>query len=142
MTIVSNVSADFNKLLEYGEQIRFQYYNQFLTGEYDDDITLVQSGADYWCSGVVQPIDTTFGSHDSLLFEQGKILMDDKKIYLNGSVQTSGLGPIKIGMNGSPTTEQFRMIDDGKNTQWSANGVSIYKKVYVRYLTNGSFIGN
>jgi hypothetical protein len=124
-----------------GEQIRLKYYNQQVTGDYDDDVTLTQSGTDLWISGAVQPISSKQFSSDSLLLEQGKILLDDKKIYVNGSVQTSGLGPIKIGMNGSPTTEQYQILNEGQVTQWDLNGIAIYKKLFVRYLNTGSFIG-
>jgi len=67
--------------------------------------------------------------------------MDDKKVYVAGNVQTSGLGPIKIGMNGSPTTQQYQIIEDGQNTEWDLNGSSIYKKVYARFLSSAVLIG-
>jgi len=141
MSLVNELRAEVNQILSYGEQIRFKYYNvSYGAGSYyDDDITLTQSGNDLWCSGVILPIDTTRGSYDSVLLEQGKITLDDKKIYVNGDIQTSGLGPIKIGTTGSPPTRQYEIIDGV--TYWNVNGSPIYKKIYVRYLTNGSFIG-
>jgi len=141
MTTASDLIQKFNNGLQYGEQIRFKYYNQIATGDYDDDTTLTQSGTDFWVSGVVQPINTNQYSSDALLLEQGKILQDDKKLYVEGTVQTSGLGPIKIGLNGSPTTEQYRILEDGQITDWTINGTIIYKKLYLKYLTNGSFVG-
>ena len=141
MTTASDLIQKFNNGLQYGEQIRFKYYNQIATGDYDDDTTLTQSGTDFWVSGVVQPINTNQYSSDALLLEQGKILQDDKKLYVEGTVQTSGLGPIKIGLNGSSTTEQYRILEDGQITDWTINGTIIYKKLYLKYLTNGSFVG-
>ncbi len=142
MTALSDeIKADFNQILSYGEQVRFKYYNQTVVGGYDDDINLVQSGTDFWVSGIVQPISTKAFSSDALLLQQGKILLDDKKLYVNGEVQTSDLAPIKIGMNGSPTTQQYQILEDGQITEWDVNGVSIYKKIFVRYLPTGSFIG-
>jgi len=143
MTYVSEISHDFNEIMKYGEQIRFKYYNQsFGAGSYyDDDVVLTQSGNDYWCSGLVQPIDNKFGSYEALLLQQGKITMDDKKIYVDNIVQTSGLGPIKIGITGSPTTRQYEIINDGNIISWNINGSPIYKKIYCRFLTNGSFVG-
>jgi len=141
MTIVKEINHDFNQILKYGEQIRLKYYNQSYTGEYDDDVTLTQSGIDVWCSGLVQPIDSRMGAFDAMLLQQGKVTIDDKKIYIPGSVQTSGLGPIKIGMTGSPVTKEYQILEDGYNIEWSVNGSMIYKKLYVRHLNNGSFIG-
>jgi len=141
MTTASDLVTQFNNLLGYGEQVRFKYYNSTDTGDYDDDITLTQSGTDYWISGVVQPISSNQYSSDALLLEQGKILQDDKKIYIAGDIKTSGLGPIKIGLNGSPTSEQYRILEDGQVTEWGVNGSAIYKKLYIKYLTNGSFVG-
>jgi len=143
MTVVSDLSSRFNEMLGYGEQVRFKYYNtSFGAGSsYDDDTTLSQSGTDTWISGIVQPISSNQYSSDALLLQQGKILKDDKKLYVAGDVQTSGLGPVKIGLNGSPTTEQYRILEDGQVTEWGVNGSLIYKKVYLKYLTNGSFVG-
>lgn len=142
MTNLSNeIKTSFNEILAYGEQVQFKYYSQTVLGGYDDDINLVQSGADFWVSGIVQPISNKQFSSDALLLQQGKILLDDKKLYVNGEVQTSGLGPIKIGMNGSPTTQQYQILEDGQVTEWSVNGDAVYKKIFVRFLPTGSFIG-
>ena len=143
MSIVSELKQDFNEILVYGEQVRFKYYNSsFATGSYyDDDVIISQSGNDFWVSGIVQPISSNQYSSDSLMMQQGKILFDDKKLYVEGAVQTSGLGPIKIGMNGSPPSQEYQILQDGQITEWDINGSSVYKKLYCRYLTNGSFIG-
>jgi len=143
MTFVDEVGKSITEVLRYGEQVRFKYYTgSFGAGSYyDDDISLTQSGNDYWCSGLICPIDSKLGGYDALLLQQGKILYDDKKLYVAGVVQTSGLGPIKIGMAGSPTTRQYEILSDGETISWGLNGSPIYKKLYIRYLTTGSFIG-
>lgn len=143
MTYSSDLIEDFNQVLKYGEQIRFKYYTiGYGAGSYyDDDISLTQSGADFWCSGLIQPIDNKFGSHEALLLQQGKITIDDKKIYVDGIVQTSGLGPVKIGTTGSPTTRQYEILNEGNVINWDVNGSPVYKKIYCRFLTNGSFVG-
>lgn len=142
---VSELQKEVSQVLKYGEQIRFKYYNVSSGDEdyYDDSVTLTQSGTDFWCSGLVQPIDkrNVPGGYDGLLLEQGKVVVDDKKIYILGNVQTSGLGPIKIGMTGSPPTREYEILQDGQAIHWNINGSPVYKKVYVRYLNNGSFIG-
>ena len=143
MTVVSELQADINQILNYGDQIRFKYYNlSFGAGSYyDDDTTLTQSGSDLWTSGLILPIDSRTGGYDALLLQQGKVTIDDKKVYVNGTIQTSGLGPIKIGMTGSPTTKQYEILNQGQVTQWHLNGSPIYKKIYCRFLTTGSFLG-
>ena len=141
MAIANELSKEVKEILNYGEPIRFKYYTstQNATDYYDDDVTLTQSGTNTWCSGLVQPIDQTRGSADAFLLQQGKVLMNDSKLYVLGSVQTSGLGPIKVGL-GSPNFEEYQFIDNGV-IQWVVNGSPIYKKLYIRYLTGGSFIG-
>ena len=142
MTLVGELQGDFNQILEYGDQIRFKYYNQSLGAGsyYDDDISLTQSGTDFWTSGIVQPITTTQFSSDSLLLEQGKILLDDTKLFVVGTTQTSGLAPIKIGI-GSPVRQEYQILQQGQVTEWSVNGSPIYKKIFARVLNNGNFIG-
>lgn len=140
---VSELQKEVSEILKYGEQLRFKYYNVTPgdEGYYDDDIVLTQSGTDLWCSGLVQPIDrvTATGGYDGMLLEQGKVTLDDKKIYVLGNVQTSGLGPIKIGMAGSPPTREYSILNEGQTIYWNVNGSPVYKKLYVRYLENGSF---
>ena len=142
MTLANDLIAGVGEVLTYGEQVRFKYYNQTNTGSYyDDNVALTQSGNDLWTSGVLCPINNKYGSYEAVMLQQGKLLVDDKKLYVAGEIQTSGLGPIKIGMVGSPTTKQYQIIGDGEVINWGINGSSVCKKIYVRYLTNGSFIG-
>lgn len=137
----SELSKEVKEILKYGEPIRFKYYtiSYNSTGYYDDDVTLTQSGIDYWSSGLKFPVDASRGSSDAVLLEQGKLLTNDSKLYVLGSVQTSGLAPIKIGL-GSPNFGEYEVLNDG-TIPWSINGSIVYKKIYVRFLTNGSFIG-
>lgn len=143
MTIVSELQDDIKQILSYGEQIRIKYYNlSYGAGSYyDDDTTLTQSGNDLWTSGLILPIDTRTGGYDALLLQQGKVTLDDKKVYVLGTIQTSGLGPVKIGI-GSPTlSREYQILEDGQVIQWHLNGSPVYKKIYVRFLTTGSFLG-
>ncbi len=139
----TSLQKDIEQILKYGEQVRFKYYNtSFGAGSYyDDDVSYTQSGTDFWTSGLVQPIDTKLGGYDALLLQQGKVVVDDKKCYVLGTVQTSGLGPVKIGMTGSPTTRQYEILNDGQTISWNVGGSSVYKKLYLRHIPTGSFIG-
>ena len=141
MTTTSDeIRVDFQQILTYGEQVRFKYYNQTLTGEYDDDITLAQSGTDYWTSGLSQPIKSNQYTSEGVLLQQGKLLFDDRKLYVNGDVSTSGLSQIKVGL-GSPVGKEYQILGDNQVTTWEINGEPIYKKLFIRYLNNGSFVG-
>ena len=139
MTLVSDFQNGVLEALKFGQQCRIKYYNTgFGAGSYyDDDITLTQSGADYWISGVILPIANTRGSNDAVLLEQGKILMNDTKLYIDGRAPTSGT--IKIGL-GSPISDEYRLLGEGL-MDWSVNQTDILKKLFVRRLTTGSLIG-
>jgi hypothetical protein len=142
MTFADELYSDVESVLKYGQLVRLKYYTgSFNSGSYyDDDVSYTQSGTDYWTTGLICPIDSRLGGHDALLLQQGKILYDDKRLYVNGSTSISGLNPIKIGL-GSPIQAEFQIIDEGRDIMWSLENKPIYKKVYIRYLTNGSFVG-
>lgn len=143
MTFVTDVKDSLKEILSYGEQIRFKYYNtSFGAGSYyDDNVTYTQSGNDYWTTGLLLPLNTRYGSREALLLQQGKLQIEDKKLYIDSVVQTSGLAPIKIGTTGSPTTRQYEILEQGQVTEWDINGSPIYKRAYVRFIPNGSFLG-
>jgi len=133
--------AGVNEAIGYGQQLRIKYYTQsFGAGSYyDDDITVTQSGNDLWISGVILPINQSRGSNDAVLVEQGKVLTNDSKLYIKGSVNTSGI--IKIGLGSYTTmTNEYSVLGEGI-INYSVNEVDILKKVYIRRLTTGSLIG-
>jgi hypothetical protein len=142
MTVNSDLfRSDFDSLLGYGQQVRLRYFTQtFVSGSYDDDIALTKSGTDLYVSGIVQPISNKQNNSESLLLEQGKILMDDRSLYIAGDIDTTELSQIKVGL-GSPVGQEFQILGDGMVTEWNVNGVPIYKKMFIRNLTNGSFVG-
>lgn len=125
--------------LKYGQQLRIKYYNSsFGAGSYyDDDIVLTQSGNNLWASGVILPINQSRGSNDAILIEQGKLLSNDTKLYIQGEINTSGI--LKVGL-GSPIYGEYSVLDDGI-IKYSVNQVDVLKKVYLRLLPNGSLIG-
>lgn len=138
MTIVSDFQTGVNEALKFGQLCRFRYFNQIEIGNYyDDDIRLTQSGVDLWVSGVVLPINNARGSNDAVLLEQGKILTNDTKLYVDGSVNTSGT--FKIGL-GSPIQDEYELLNEGIS-KWSVNQTSILKKLFIRRLTTGSLVG-
>ena len=133
----AEVGSDFNKVVTVcGQKVRFRYFTR-ASGSgntYDDDITLTQSGSDLWLSGVIQPILGPKGNDEAALWEQGRIIFGDNKLYVHGNVSTSGLWRVGIG---SPNLQEFGITEAGQNA-WNIGGTTVYKKLYVRYLPTGS----
>jgi len=143
MGIANNLSTGFaNIVSKAGKQLSVTYFNKSVDDVYDDDVTLSQSGTTLWTSGVVFPIKNTYGSAEANLLEQGKLKTSDQILYVNGSLIFVGdvlqvrvnLGSSTIGMEGYsiiPTGVIAPEVEDQK----------IYRKAYIRRLTNGSLIG-
>ena len=142
MTIVGDFQIGVAEALKFGQLVRLKYYNVgYGAGSYyDDDIILTQSGVDLWTSGVILPITTQQGSSESILVEQGKLLTNDTKLYIDGRIPTSGTIKIGLGSYANMSGCEYSLLGDGIN-QWNVNDISILKKLYIRRLTNGSFIG-
>jgi hypothetical protein len=138
MVTPGELRSDIDNILRNGEVVRFR----FLTGSqaadgFDDDVVWVQSGADVFTSGLVQPLDTSRGSKEANLLEQGLLTTNDLKCYVQGTVETSGL--FKLGI-GSPNYVDMFQAEAGVQV-WGVGGENVYKKVYLTELTTGSFIG-
>lgn len=137
----SELGKDVGQIIQYGQPVLFKYYNSTIGGAgsyYDDDVTLTKSGNDLWVSGLHFPLDATRGSTDSVLVQQGRLLNNDTKLYIDGGVNTSGI--FQVGIGGSPPVQQYKIIEDGI-IGWGIGGSIVYKKLYLRVLTGGSFIG-
>jgi len=106
-------------------------------------ISIVRNGSDYddvgsdtWigsstASGLVFPVRGTQGSEEAVLLQQGKLLTQDKVLYLPGSVNFSGNVLVNFG------TEYYSILADGIHT-YNVNGSPIYNKLFIRYTQNGS----
>jgi len=146
MTIISDFQKGVTEALKYGQQLRIRYFN---TGwgagsYYDDDVSLTISGNDFWTSGVILQISNSRGSSDAVLLEQGKILMNDTKLYIDGSINTSGTWKLGLGSNGTgspvPITGEYSLLSEGI-MKWDVNATPILKKLYIRKLLTGSLVG-
>ena len=138
MSLITDFQTGVNEVMKFGKICRIKYYNtNVLEDDYDDNIILTKSGNDLWISGVVLPISNSKGSSDAVLLEQGKILTNDSKRYIDGAINTSGV--IKIVL-GSPVENEYSLLSEGV-MKWELNDVNILKKLYIRRLTNGSLIG-
>jgi len=130
-----------NKLMDRaGVPIRMKYFTIDTGSIYDDDVIYTQSGTDLWTSGIVLPIDTSRGSWDSILLEQGKIIENDTKLFCHGSLLFTGSEfEIRVQI-GSPVGEEYSMLD--KTIKVSTYGEPIYKKIFIRQIGGtGSLLG-
>lgn len=128
------LAQDATRLIEAnGDKISIQFYTASYSGADYDDSFLSKSGTLLWISGLVQPLNM---GNFAKWIEQGTIELDDKQLYLAGSISLSG-GAVKIGV-GSPTIVQHSMIP-GFTGQYPLAGVNVYTKTILRILNNGSF---
>lgn len=139
MVSPSNIGYNFNSILQqFGTTCRMKYYTESaLIQGYDDSVTLFQSGTELWLNAVAHTLTQKSSATDALLLSQGRILQNDLKIYVNGSIITNQ--PFKICV-GSPATTEYGVIPEGTQA-YAINGSEPYKFFYVRALPNGSLIG-
>ncbi len=145
MAFKETLQHGFDSILnKAGNQVMFRYFNETIGSVWDDETTLAISGEDLWTSGVIMPLDSREGSHDSVLMEQGKLIDGDKRLYVNGSLSITGSDTIFKVLLGSQTIisglDAYTTIPLGAIAP-EAQGEKIYKKVYIRRLTNGSLLG-
>lgn len=127
-----------NNVNEYGAPIRIRHFTGSVSNsEWDDAQILTQSGNDVWTSGMIMSVDDSRGSRDRLLIEQGKLLQDDKRLFIAGNIETTDT--MKIGL-GSPIRQEFSVMENGIIHELSEEQ-SVYKKIYCRAIGLGSLIG-
>lgn len=134
-------TGGFNSIVsQAGRPITVRYFNEVIGSVWDDDTILTQSGADVVTSGIVMVMNTQEGSQDSVLVQQGKLQDNDKRLFVNGSLLITGSdSQCKIFL-GSVAGDVYSTIPLGGIAP-EVEGIPIYKKVYIRRLTNGSLIG-
>ena len=140
MTTSTQVRRDFdNFVTKYGMPMRLKYYVSSTSGAvYDDDVSLTASGANVWCMGRKNALQTSTGGADAKLLQQGAIILDDSIVYLPGSIV--GLNEyVKIGL-GSPPSAEYAMVANVGDIPFYIGSEIVYHKIYVRKLNTGSFI--
>ena len=135
MVLSTKLTQALNKAMDQaGTQIRIRYFSQTIGSVWDDELILTLSGNSIWTSGLVMPIRGIDGSSEAVLLAQGKLTNSDKKLFLNGSLMIVGsILNVDIQL-GSPNGELYSAIPDGVEL-WQSDGVSVYKKQYIRRLT-------
>ncbi len=143
MSVKDRLQGGFQRLLNLaGTQILVRHFSTVIGSVWDDETTLTQVGTDIWTSGIVLPINARQGSHDSVLLEQGKLINEDLKLFVNGSLLITGserLVTIAIG-SPPPADRTFTTIPDG-TIRAEIEGTPVYKKVFLTRLTTGSLVG-
>ena len=124
-----------------GNLLRVRYYTETIQGggsvwDNTNASSFAKSGTDLYVSGLILKMDSTNGSEDQILLEQGRIKYDDTKIFVNGSVQTtSGARVVTFTISGADRV--YREITPGViMPQYFAT--DIYKKFYGRLVPGGS----
>ena len=141
MTVQTKLAGAFNNILNRaGTQIKVQYFTQTVGSVWDDDVTLAQSGNDLWTSGVLLPLSHQVGTSESTLLEQGKLINDDKRLFIHGSIILTG-SEMSISIQaGSPDGENFTMLEN--DIRVDIFGAPIYRKVFLRRIGGvGSLLG-
>lgn len=141
MSLSNKFSKGFNEIInKVGAQIRVEYFTSTVGSVWDDDITWTQSGVDLWTSGVILPISHQRGTSESILLEQGKLIEDDKRMFVHGSLILTGSEmSIQIGV-GSPVNETYTLLNS--DIRVDVSNVPIYRKVFLRGIGgNGSLLG-
>lgn len=144
MILKQRLAAGLNKIIDKaGTQIRVQYFTSTIGSVYDDDVSWNQSGLDLWTSGIILPLNVKNNSSDSVLLEQGKLLNDDKRLFVHGSLVFTGsemLVSIRAGSPGNEIDNQYSMLAFSKKVDIS--NTPIYKQVYMRGIGGiGSILG-
>lgn len=120
----------------HGRTLRIRYYTESIGSVWDDERVLTLSGTDLYISGLVQEIDRRPNSRDSVLIEQGRLGINDKKFFIAGSIQTtSGNRIFTITISGANSV--YREITPGISIP-QIGADDIYKVVYGRLVTTGS----
>jgi hypothetical protein len=133
--------TEVQNVLNYGTPVCIKYFNvSGGSAVYDDNKVLTQSGTDFWTTGFNQELSSRKGSNEAQLVEEGRLLFNDSRLYLIGTVPTSGI--MRVGI-GSPTPQQFQVLFEGvaQSPVFDTTAEVAYKLLYVRFLKNGSLMG-
>ena len=135
MSFSSDTLSDVQTFInENGTIVRFRHFTKvFNAGSYDDDVSLV-SGTDTWTTGLIHPL----GNSENHLVQEGLLQRDDIKVYVDGSVNVSGLWRMGVG---SPPTTEYALAQNNLVESPHVNGSVTYNKMYVRKLLVGSLFG-
>lgn len=130
--------AEFDKVVRnHGTILQIKYFNASgATSGYDDEVVLTQSGNTVWVSGMFDTAGKN--SNEALMLQQGRLLQDDQKAYIPGSVSLTGIYRVGVG---SPSSIWYSVIGEMGVQKYDINGQTVYNKAYLRVMPNGSIYG-
>ena len=133
MGIKDSLAGGFDSLMrDAGRAISIEYYTSTIGSVWDDETTLAKSGNTLSISGIIMSLGPT----ESLLVEQGKLLNDDKKLYVSSGIGFTGSDfQVKVTVGG----EKYTTIPEVNAPE--VEGIIVYKKGFIRRLTTGSLLG-
>jgi len=133
----TGVSASIQGLLwsSRGNWVRIKKYVIADTGSYYDDSYALQFDSEEWTRGMQQPVNGNRNAYEARLLEQGKITTNDSRLYMLGTVGTSGT-ILKVGI-GSPVQREYSVLEGGVE-MWPLGTELVYKKMLIRLLPTGS----
>lgn len=131
-----------------GTPVMIQYFTSTIGSVWDDDVSLSQSGANFWTSGIVLPLGQGPGNADAMLVEQGKLMEGDLKLYLHGSLFLTGSEMmVNITIGSPPSADNNYSLSMPLSKRYGpklffAQNTPIYKQVYIRRIFGtGSLLG-
>lgn len=137
----ANLRVDFNDLMsEIGQVVRIKTYvgSSDGSGSNWDNIGSYTTGTTTYCLGFKQPLGKDTAGDDLKFMQEGRLRVDDSKIFITGSVNLSG-ARVKLGL-GSPSYVEYTYLFEGERHHNIA-GTTVYKEIYIRELPNGSYYG-
>ena len=108
-------------------------YRTYSGTEYDDEYTVKASGTSINTFGIVQPLGQKPFSSDFVYLQQGKIGINDCKMYICGSIPITAEARITLN-NGSIFAVAGEGILSFPETTGSPLNYPVYKKVYLTYM--------
>ena len=143
----TNIQSDFQSVIDdIGQPIIVTYFTVTYDSDEEDDEpdTFVQSGADVYASGIIQPVkferrQTPTDTQTNTLLQQGLITMSDKILYIPSGTNLNEVDDLKIQIRiGSPSRDNFSILPNSVSVPTEVDGIFVYQKAYIRRLTTGS----
>ena len=139
MSNLTKFQKGFESLMnKAGRIIKIEKFTRIYDADYDE-VESLKTSSTTWTSGIILPLSSSTSSSEKILLEQGLLKTDDSKLFVSGNITFTNEGKdVKIQI-GSPTGDSYSIMLPGiENPEFQ--GVTIYRKVYIRALT-GSLYG-
>ena len=128
MPTPTELREDFNTVIdENGTPITVRYWSTgsifYTATDYDDEALNTGSSTVISGAGIIMPV----GPGDTQYIHQGKLLADDMKLFVAGSLTLISNARITVGNTGSV----YEVVPDMLQ-RWDVSGTTIYQKAFIR----------